>query len=129
MLKNKNIILIAEDEEDLMEIYTISFAREEVEILQARNGMQALEILEKNSQKIDLLILDIMMPKLNGFEVLEKIRQNEQFRDLSIIMSTNLDDEDDKKQAFQLGAKAYFVKALRTPSELVAQVRMLLMQN
>lgn len=122
MLDKKITILIAEDEEDLREMYSLALKKGGFEVLSAENGKKALEWLEKGYAEIDLILLDIVMPEMDGFETLEEIKKDERFRKIPVLVSTNLDNDEDKKQAFEMGAKDYFVKSRHTPAELVAEV-------
>lgn len=115
-------VLIVEDEEDLREIYSRALMASGYEVLQANNGIEALEWLERKSEKIDLILLDIVMPGMDGFEALEKIKKDERYEKIPVLVSTNLDNDDDRRQALGMGAKEYFVKSQHTPSELVAKV-------
>ena len=116
-------VLIVEDEEDLREIYSRALTVNGYEVLQATNGIEALEWLERKSEKIDLILLDIVMPGMDGFEALEKIKKDERYEKIPVLVSTNLDNDDDRRQALGMGAKEYFVKSQHTPSELVAKVK------
>lgn len=129
MEENKKTILIAEDEEDLREMYSMALSGKGFNVLKAVNGAEALDWLEKKYQEIDLILLDIVMPGMDGFEALEKIKKEERFRKIPIIVSTNLDNDEDKQQAIDLGAKDYFVKSQHTPSELVTEVETILAYN
>ncbi len=119
MEDNKQVILIAEDEADISEMYFVALTGKGFTVLQAKNGKEALEWLEKKGTVIDLMLLDIVMPVMDGFETLEKIKKDERFRHIPIIISTNLDNADDKSEALGLGANEYFVKSHHTPMELV----------
>lgn len=119
MENDKQIVIIAEDEVDILEMYSVALSGKGYEVLQAKNGKEALEWLEKKSDLVDLILLDIVMPVMDGFETLEKIKKDEKFKNIPIIVSTNLDNADDKREAFSLGANEYFVKSHHTPKELV----------
>lgn len=125
----KKTILIAEDEDDLREMYTIALKNRGFEVLGAINGIEALDWLEKKSAEIDLILLDIVMPGMDGFEALDKIKKDERFRKIPVIVSTNLDNDEDKAQAMDFGAKDYFVKSQHTPSELIVEVDTILAYN
>ncbi|HEX8974301.1 MAG TPA: response regulator [Patescibacteria group bacterium] len=126
MSDKKITILIAEDEEDLRQMYTMAIKSRGFEVLEAKNGEEALEWLEKNVDNIDLILLDIVMPEMDGFEALEKIKKDERFRKIPVLVSTNLDNDEDRKEALSMGAKDYFVKSLHTPSELVNEIQKVL---
>lgn len=123
MNKDKKTILIAEDEEDLREMYTHALSSQDFEVLPAINGNEAIEWLERRGKEIDMILLDIVMPVMDGLETLEKIKENESFKKIPVIVFTNLNNEEDKQQAIGLGANDYFVKSQHTPAELVAKIR------
>jgi len=123
MENKKRTVLIAEDEEDLREMYTQALSGQGFEVLQAINGNEAIEWLERRGKEIDMVLLDIVMPALYGLETLEKIKKNESLKNIPIIVFTNLNNEEDKQQAFALGANGYFVKSQHTPAELVAKIK------
>ena len=123
MENKKRKVLIAEDEEDLREMYTQALSGQGFEVLQAINGNEAIEWLERRGKEIDMVLLDIVMPALDGLETLEKIKKNESLKNIPIIVFTNLNNEEDKQQAFALGANGYFVKSQHTPAELVAKIK------
>jgi len=118
----KPIILIAEDEDDLREMYTMALTHAGFEVLQAINGHEVLEWLEKKYMEVNLILLDIVMPGMDGFETLERIKKDERFKKILVLVSTNLDNDEDRQQALGMGAKDYFVKSQHTPSELVSKI-------
>lgn len=122
MQERKTCVLIAEDEDDLREMYSMAMTAAGFEVLQAINGQEALDWLEKRYTTVDLILLDIVMPGMDGFEALEKIKKNENYKKMTVLVSTNLDNDEDRSQAMSMGAKDYFVKSQHTPSELVAKI-------
>lgn len=76
----------------------------------------------------DLIILDIMMPNMNGFEVLEKIRSDARFENIKIVIFSNLNERKDRERCFALGADDFLLKATVTPKELIEHVSDLLEQ-
>lgn len=123
MEEPKPVILIAEDEDDLREMYTMALTHAGFEVLQAINGLEALEWLENRYTQISMILLDIVMPGMDGLEALEKIKKDERFRKILLLVSTNLDNDEDRAQALGMGAKDYFVKSQHTPSELVTKIK------
>lgn len=119
MEQDKRVILIAEDEADIREMYFMALSSKGFEVLQAKNGKEVFEWLEKKGDVVDILLLDIVMPTMDGFETLEKIKKEDKYRNIPIIISTNLDNPEDKKGALAMGANEYFVKSQHTPSELI----------
>ena len=123
MAEEHKTILIAEDEEDLREMYTVALSGGGFEVLQAKNGKEVFEWLEKVQGKVDLILLDIVMPEMDGFESLEDLKKDEKYQKIPVVVSTNLDNDEDRAQAMGLGAKDYFVKSRHTPAELVAHIK------
>jgi len=123
MFNSKSTILIAEDDENLREMYTMALTNAGFEVLPAVDGREALDLLEKRFTEINLLILDIVMPEMDGFEVLEKIADDSRFNKIPVFVSTNLDNEEDRRKAFGMGALDYYIKSNHTPSELVNDVK------
>ncbi|MDK2563751.1 response regulator transcription factor [Romboutsia sedimentorum] len=113
-------ILIAEDDEDIIKLIKLYLENEKYEVFCATNGIDALNIVENND--IDLLVLDIMMPKLNGYEVTKKIRENSNMPIL-ILSAKNL--HSDKILGLDLGADDYIAKPFN-PLEVIARIKSLL---
>lgn len=113
-------ILVVEDEYDIGDIIEHYLKREGMQVLRAMNGKQAIEI--HTSHPIDLILLDIKLPELNGWEVLSKIRQKAQ---TPVIMLTALDQDIDKVMALRIGADDFVVKPFN-PNEVVARVQAVL---
>ncbi|MEX8074716.1 efflux system response regulator transcription factor AdeR [Acinetobacter nosocomialis] len=113
-------ILVVEDEYDIGDIIEQYLKREGMRVIRAMNGKQAIEI--HASQPIDLILLDIKLSELNGWEVLSKIRQKAQ---TPVIMLTALDQDIDKVMALRIGADDFVVKPFN-PNEVVARVQAVL---
>ncbi len=116
-----NKILIAEDEEDIRQLLSIHLENEGYDVYQAADGLEALELFYK--EDIDLMLLDVMMPKIDGFKVLTKIRENS---DIPVIFLTARSEEEDKILGLGLGADDYVVKPfslLEIASRVNAQLR------
>ena len=114
-------ILLVEDDPLLVKMYRTKFLKEGFEILTAEDGEAGLQLaLEK---KIDCLVLDLMIPKLSGFDLLAKLRQDPKAKDLPVIILSNLAQPEDAQKAAQLGVKEFLLKANLTPSQVVAKVK------
>ncbi len=113
-------ILVVEDEKRMNEIITDYLEMEGFKVFQAYDGVEALKIF--HLEAIDLVILDIMMPKLDGWSVCRKIRSSS---DTMVIILSARGDEDDKLMGFELGADEYVTKPF-SPKVLVARVKALL---
>jgi len=115
-------ILIAEDEEVLLNVLKDRFEAEGWEVTTARDGEEAVESIKKI--RPDLVLLDLLMPKKDGFEVLKEIRGDPEFKTLPIIVVlSNLGSDEDIKKALSLGANDYFVKTQHPMSEIVEKAK------
>lgn len=123
MITEKPVVLIAEDEQDLREMYTMALSSRGFTVLEAKNGEEALDWLERKYKIISVILLDIVMPEMDGFQALEKIKADDRFKKIPVLISTNLDNEEDKKETVKLGANDYFIKSQHTPEELVQKVK------
>jgi two-component system response regulator ResD len=110
-------ILIVDDEERIRNLVSIYLRKEEYNILQAENGREAINIFNKT--KIDLIILDVMMPIMDGWDVCKEIRKTS---NIPIIMLTAKSEEDDELLGFELGTDHYITKPF-IPKILVAKVK------
>lgn len=110
-------ILIAEDDADIVELLSLYLTGEGYSVLTAENGLQALEKIE--SSKVDMAILDIMMPEMNGYDVLKRIREKYNF---PVIILSAKEMDTDKILGLNLGADAYLTKPFN-PLEVVAYVK------
>lgn len=117
-------ILLAEDDLQLVDMYNRKFELEGFDAKIAEDGQKALEILEDFDP--DIMLLDIMMPKVTGLEVLEKVKANPKFADTLVVMLTNLADEKTAERIYELGATDYIVKAEMTPLEVSTRVKELI---
>lgn len=123
-MSNKQKILLIEDDKMLLEMYTAKFTREGFEIATAENGSDGLKTAR--DMKPDMILLDIIMPKLDGFATLKEIRKDENIKNVPVILLTNLGQDQDIQKGKDLGADDYFVKANHTPTEIVEKVQELL---
>lgn len=122
----KQTIMIVEDDSFVMDIYQTKLSLEGFEIISAYNGMEALKKLEGGELVPDLILLDILMPYVNGLEVLKKIKSNEKLNKIPVILLTNLSQKEEIGQGFVLGAKDYLIKSHFTPSEVLDKIRVYL---
>lgn len=119
-------ILIADDEKDIVELVAYNLEREGFAVLRAFDGRKALEVV--NSDKPDLVILDLMMPEIDGMEVCRMIRRRTETAALPIIMLTAKSDSVDKILGLEIGADDYITKPFHV-RELVARVRAVLRRS
>lgn len=112
-------ILIVEDEDPLGRVLTLKLNKEGFETTVAEDGQEALDIL--NKQTFDLILLDLMIPRKNGFSVLMELKSRGD--KTPVIVLTILNQEEDIKKAMDLGAADYFVKHQTTISDIVKKVK------
>lgn len=116
-------ILVVDDEKDIVELIEYNLKKEGFSVIQAYDGEAAVSIAKK--QQPDLLILDLMLPRMNGIDVCKAIRANPGTVDLPIIMLTAKTDESDKVLGLEIGADDYITKPFSI-KELIARVRTIL---
>ncbi|MBO8172336.1 MAG: response regulator transcription factor [Bacillaceae bacterium] len=114
---NGKKILVADDDPNVREIIRLYFTKLQIQLLEAKNGRQALELVE--SETPDIVILDVMMPEMDGFEVCREVRKTS---DVPIIMLTAKEEEFDRVLGLEIGADDYVVKPF-SPRELVARIK------
>lgn len=112
-------ILVVDDEPGVRQVIRVNLIMQGHEVLEAKNGAQALKIVEDNG--IDLMILDLMMPKVSGWDVLEALKSKRKTHSMPIIVLSAITSEDAKLKAFDLGAADYVVKPFAV-GELLARV-------
>lgn len=113
-------ILIIEDEAFLAKLYSGELIKAGFQVKLASDGSTGLQTLEAES--FDLLLLDIMLPDINGLEILRQWRAKHPASLMPILLLTNLGQDDVIKEAFTLGAKGYLIKASYTPQQVVNEV-------
>ena len=116
-------ILIADDEPNIVISIEFLLKREGYEVIVAQNGAEAL--VKVREEKPDLVILDVMMPRRNGFEVCQDLRQDPEFADLRIMMLTAKGRDTEVSKGLALGADIYMTKPFST-RELLAKVKALI---
>ena len=121
MEKEKTHILLVEDDVFLAGIYQKKFEMEGFKISLANNGEKAL--VDAKRKKPDIILLDILLPKLDGFAVLEKLKADPATKGIPVILLTNLGQKDDVEKGLRAGAVDYLIKAHFKPSEIVDKVK------
>lgn len=117
-------ILLVEDDTFLANIYKTKFEMEGFKVTHADNGETGYESAIKH--KPDIILLDILLPKMDGFSVLKKLKENDAVKNIPVILLTNLGQKDDVEKGLEIGAADYLIKAHFKPSETVAKVNKIL---
>jgi DNA-binding response OmpR family regulator len=120
-------VILAEDEEIISTVYKLGLTHHGYEVTVAHDGLEAMEYLKKDTP--DILLLDIIMPNMNGFEVLEALNKDRKFKGLPIIVLSNLSQSTDEQKALDLGASDYLIKADYSLKELVACIEKVLLAS
>ncbi|OGF26873.1 hypothetical protein A2303_02535 [Candidatus Falkowbacteria bacterium RIFOXYB2_FULL_47_14] len=120
-------ILIIEDEKYLSDMYRLKFEHCGFKVMTAGNGQEGLEAARKN--KPDLILLDLIMPVMNGYEVLREFRQDAELKDSKVYIWSNLSQASEIKKGLLAGADGYFVKTNMTPGQLAHKVKELLRET
>jgi two-component system alkaline phosphatase synthesis response regulator PhoP len=113
-------ILIVEDDPTTVQLIEFLLKKNNFEVLIAHNGVEALEIAKK--EKSDLILMDVMMPKMDGIEAIEKLKKDENTRDIPIVILSALGQEMDVMRGLQAGASSYIVKPF-SPKELLEEIK------
>lgn len=116
-------ILLVDDEPNNVKLISAMLFKEHFDIITAYDGKAALDIV--NSRKIDLILMDIMMPEIDGYQVTQLVKQNPQTKDIPIILVTALQSEHDKKLGFDAGADEFLTKPINK-IEIIARIRSML---
>jgi DNA-binding response OmpR family regulator len=115
-------ILLVEDDRILQELYYERFTISGLSVIQAFDGMQALEELEQHPE-VQLILLDIMLPKLSGYDVLARIKRDASKKHLPVIIVSALADIDDQAKGLQLGAAEYITKGEMLPGAVIDRIK------
>jgi CheY-like chemotaxis protein len=118
------ILLIVEDDPLMSRMYQRIFTFEKYQVEMASDGLSGLD--KARSVKPALILLDVMMPKMNGMEVLDKLKQDPELKKIPVVMLTNLAGQQDAETALMKGAVKYIVKSEHDPKEVANMVKEIL---
>jgi len=124
MSQNKGTILLIEDEASFRKIYGDVVRSDGYKVLEAEDGERGLELVKEH--KPDLVLLDLVLPKLHGLEVLQKIRSNEITKEIPVLILSVLGSQKDIQKGLEFGANDYTVKGFYSPREILSKIRTLL---
>lgn len=114
-------ILLVEDDKFLRELMVRKLKNEDFEVVEAVDGEEALKIMEK--EKPDLVLLDLILPNIDGFEVLKRMKEKTHLTKVPVIILSNLGQKDEIEKGLGLGAVDFLVKAQFTPQEIITKVK------
>lgn len=121
MDENKKRVIVVEDDEHIAKVYSIKLEKEGIVVSVAVDGAEAIEKI--TAEKPDLIILDLLLPKIDGFGVLEEIKKVPELAVIPVIVVSNLWKKDDQYRALALGANEYLVKVDYPIQEIVDKVK------
>ena len=124
----KKKILIVDDDSFLLDMYALKFSQNNFEVYTAGSGVEGLEKIKGNI-KFDVMLVDIIMPEMDGFEMLEKINQEKLAPNAIKIILSNKSEQQDIDRGRSLGVAGYIIKANSTPVEVINQVVDILSKN
>jgi len=114
-------VLVVEDDHTLNSAFETILTKEGYKVTSSYNGQEALDFLADNSDSVDLILLDLLMPVMSGIEFLEHFDVKK--HEVPVIVFSNLDSQKDIDRAYELGAEKYMLKAWASPKELVKIVK------
>ena len=123
-LKKKVSILVVEDDRFLRELMAQKLSGEGFEVTEATDGESALKKMKE--KKPDLVLLDLILPGVDGFEVLSKVKNDPSLESIPVIILSNLGQKEDIERGLKLGADDYLIKAKFTPGEIIEKIKNLL---
>ncbi len=120
-------VLLIEDETNIRAMYSEILKEDGFEVVEASEGEQGISLVENSNW--DILLLDIMLPKLDGVELLKKLQINPRFKDKPVLVISNLDDAEVKKMCLDLGVKEFIIKSNAVPRDIVLAVKRYLVEE
>ena len=117
-------ILLVEDDPLLIDIYTTKFKKSDFSVEVESDGKNVIKRIE--TVKPELVILDIVLPNMDGWDILYQLRKKKSLKNTKVLILSNLGQEDEVKRGMELGVVAYLIKADYTPTQVVAEVQKLL---
>jgi CheY-like chemotaxis protein len=114
-------VLVVEDTELLRRIYTDKLAQEGYKVFQAADGLECLNVVR--TQPLDLILLDLVMPRMSGLEALEALKRDPRTKDIPVVILSNLGQDTDIQRGLDLGALDYLIKNSAKPADVSAKIR------
>ncbi len=121
MVKKKIKILVVEDESFLLELYEMKLEQAGYEVIKASNGEEGISLAQLELPR--LILLDILMPKVDGYEMLKELKSSNKTKNIPVIIFSNLSQKEEIEKGLKLGAKDFIIKTSITPTELEAKVK------
>lgn len=127
MVKNTFKILIVEDEVALIDLYQTRLTQDGFEVIKATDGAAGISLAQL--EKPNLILLDILMPKVDGYEMLKNLKELDTTKNIPVIIFSNLSQNEEIEKGLKLGAKDFIIKSSVTPTEISQRVKDYLNKN
>lgn len=122
--ESKKTILLVEDDTFILEMYATKLLNFGYNVITATDGEEALKTVK--SKHPDFILLDLVLPSMDGFDVLKAIKKDPKIKDIPVVLLTNLGERKDVETGLKLGADDYLIKAHFTPSEVIEKIQNLM---
>jgi len=119
--QKSHTILLVEDDPVLSRMYSEKFKNEGFNVIHAADGQTALKFAQEKDY--DIILLDVMLPKLSGIDMLERLRTTPKGKNIPVVTLTNLAEKEEQERAIRLGVKEYLIKAMHTPEKVIAVLK------
>jgi two-component system alkaline phosphatase synthesis response regulator PhoP len=116
-------VLLVDDDQFIIKLYEHLFKEDAHDVEMANDGQEALDVLKKMDVKPDVIVLDIVMPVMDGFEFLQKVKADPKLSQIPVIVLSNLYAREDRQKGMDLGAAVYLVKSEHEPHELLTYAK------
>jgi CheY-like chemotaxis protein len=121
MAEKKVKVLLIEDEKEVLELYRLKLTLDDYEVLTAESGQEGLD--KAFAEKPDLIYLDIKMPEMDGFEVLQRLRADPKTKEIPVVILSNFDEQEMIERGLTLGANEYLIKSQFSPDQISSKVK------
>jgi twitching motility two-component system response regulator PilH len=121
MEDKKKVVLVVEDDKFISSVHKNRLTQDGFEVIMAENGQEGISQAKK--QKPDIILLDLIMPVMNGFDALKALKADDQLKDIKVVILSNLNQEEDRKRVMDMGAVDYIVKANVSFKEIIGAVK------
>ncbi len=118
-------VLLVEDDIFIAEIYALSLQKTGFKVIVAEDGEKGVQMAKENHP--DLILLDLLLPKLSGLEVLKILKNDPELKDIPVVIITNFSDSESTKKSFEMGALDYLVKVNIDPNDIVQRAKEILL--
>lgn len=124
MSDKKIKVLLVEDDAMIVQMYKTRMGSEGWEVFSTDRGSEALKIAKEN--KPDIILLDIILPEIDGFTILKELRADSDTKKIPVLMLTNLGQESDQNRGKEMGVDGYFIKSQHTPGDVIVKIESLI---